>query len=191
MNQDAVFSMLQRVDLPPGAGDLPVPHYVDCFIRDAEDRAEEYDGRAGLERFIPSDCRYAYQVLLWLQQTAATAPGAAFLEWGSGQGMVTILASRAGYSAMGVEINEELLQEARRLAERYDAPARFVHGTYDKTVAGLKVFAADKQAVVYVYPWPGEESFFLRLFSATADPGAFLLVNLGPEDIHVYRKPEP
>ena len=29
----------ERVKVPPEAGDLPVPRFVDCFIRDAEDRA--------------------------------------------------------------------------------------------------------------------------------------------------------
>ena len=42
--------------------------------------------------------------------------------------------------------------------------------------------------MVYVYPWPGEEPFFLRLFAETADAGAFLLACLGPEDVRVVRK---
>lgn len=188
MRQSAISCGLERVAVPPETGELPVPHFVDCFIRDAEDRAEEYGGRAGMEAFVPGDCRYAYQVLQWLQRTRAAAPGVAFLEWGSGQGLVTILASLSGYDAVGVEINPELVHEARRLAARFDAPARFEHGTYDKTIPGLKVFAAHKRAVVYVYPWPGEEAFFLRLFAETAAAGAFLLMCLGPEDIRVYRK---
>lgn len=32
---------LEPIPVPPEAGDLPVPHYVDCFIRDAEQAAEE------------------------------------------------------------------------------------------------------------------------------------------------------
>ena len=188
MREPAISGGLEQVEVPLDTGELPVPHFVDCFIRDAEDRAEEYGGLAGMDSFVPGDCRYAYQVLQWLRRTQATAPGAAFLEWGSGQGMVTILASLSEYDAVGVEINPELLHEARRLAERYDAPARFVHGTYDKAIPGLKVYAAHKRAVIYVYPWPGEESFFLRLFDETAEAGAYLLMCLGPEDIRVYRK---
>ncbi len=179
---------LERVAVPPEAGELPVPPFVDCFIRDAEDRAEEYADRAGRGLFVPGDYRYAFQILQWLLRTKAADRGAAFLEWGSGQGMVTILAALLGYDAVGVEIDEALVRESRELAARYDVRARFERGTYDPAVPGLKAFAAKNRAAVYVYPWPGEEPFFLQRFTATADPGAFLLMCLGPEDIRVYRK---
>ena len=184
----AIPDPLERVGVPPEAGDLPVPRFVDCFIRDAEDRAEEYGDRAGKGLFVPGDYRYAFQILQWLLRTQAAAQGAAFLEWGSGQGMVTILAALLGYEAVGVEIDEALVRESRELAARYDAQARFEQGSYDKATPGQKIYTAKKRAVVYVYPWPGEEPFFLQLFAETADPGAFLLMCLGPEDIRVYRK---
>lgn len=179
---------LERVEIPPAAGELPVPHFVDCFIRDAEDRAEEMGDRAGRGLFVPGDYRYAFQVLQWLLRTKAVGKGAAFLEWGSGQGMVAILAALLGYAAVGVEIDEALVRESRALAKRYDVAARFEHGTYDPAVAGPKVLTAKKRAVVYVYPWPVEEAAVLRLFAETADAGAFLLTCLGPEDIRAYRK---
>jgi predicted O-methyltransferase YrrM len=179
---------LERVEVPPEAGDLPVPHFVDCFIRDAEDRAEEMGDRAGKGLFIPGDYRYAFQILQWLLRTKAVDKGAAFLEWGSGQGMVAILAALLGYESAGVEIDEALVKESRELAARYDVSARFEHGSYDPNTEGLKVFTAKKRAAVYVYPWPGEEPYFLQLFSETAQAGAFLLMCLGPEDIRVYRK---
>lgn len=50
---------LERVDIPPEASELPVPYFVDVFIRDAENRAEEYGDRVGSGSFIPSDTRYA------------------------------------------------------------------------------------------------------------------------------------
>ena len=91
---------LERVVVPPEAGELPVPRFVDCFIRDAEDRAEEYGARPGKGLFFPGDYRYAFQILQWLLRTKAAAKGASFLEWGSGQGMVTILAALLGLSSM-------------------------------------------------------------------------------------------
>ena len=184
----AIPAGLEPVDIPPEAGEMPVPRFVDCFLRDAEDRAEEYGEQPGGGLFVPGDCRYAYQILAWLLRTGVTQKGAAFLEWGSGQGMVTILAALLGYEATGVEINEALVGEARGLAARYDAPARFVHGTYDPARAGLKVFPARKRAAVYVYPWPGDEPHCLQLFAESADPGALLLMCLGPEDICLYRR---
>ncbi len=184
----AIPAGLERVEVPPEAGDLPVPRFVDCFLRDAEDRAATYGDRVGRGLFVPGDHRHAFQILQWLLRTKAAVRGAAFLEWGSGQGMATILAALLGYDALGVEIDEGLVAESRELAARYDTRARFEHGSYDPATPGLKVFTAKKRSVVYVYPWPGEEPFFLRLFDETADPGAFLLMCLGPEDIRVYRK---
>ena len=184
----AIPAGLEPADVPPEAGEMPVPRFVDCFLRDAEARAEEYGAQPGGGLFIPGDCRYAYQILAWLLQTGAMQKKAAFLEWGSGQGMVTILAALLGYEATGVEIDEALVGEARGLAVRYDAPARFVHGTYDPAQTGLKVFSARKRAAVYVYPWPGDEPRCLQLFAETADAGTLLLMCLGPEDIRVYRQ---
>jgi hypothetical protein len=186
--EPVIPSGLERVGVPPEAGDLPVPRFVDCFIRDAEDRAEEMGERAGKGLFVPGDYRYAFQILQWLLRTQAAAKGAAFLEWGSGQGMVAILAALLGYEAVGVEIDAALVKESRELASRYDVSARFEHGSYAPHPSGLQVFTAKKRAAVYVYPWPGEEVYFLQLFDETADAGAFLLMCLGPEDIRVYRK---
>ena len=183
-------SGLERVEVPPEAGDLPVPRFVDCFIRDAEDRAEAFGERPGKGLFVPGDYRYAFQILQWLLRTKAVRPGAAFLEWGSGQGMATILAALLGYEATGVEIDGELVREAAALAARYDAPAHFVQGSYDPETPGQKVLTAARRDVVYVYPWPGEEGYFLRLFEATAPAGALLLMSLGPEDVCVCRKRE-
>ena len=188
MKTSAIPSGLAPVEVPIEVGDLPVPRFVDCFIRDAEDRAEALGDRAGNGLFVPGDYRYAFQILQWLLQTQAVAAGAAFLEWGSGQGMATILASLLGYDAVGVEIDEALVQESRELADRYDTRARFEHGSYEPGKPGVKVVAAQNRAVVYVYPWPGEEPEFLRRFDATADAGAYLLTCLGPEDIRVFRK---
>ena len=110
------------------------------------------------------------------------------MEWGSGQGLATILAGTLGYDALGVELDETLVKESRELARRYDVCVRFEHGTYDPLVPGRKTFTAAKRAAVYAYPWPGEEPRLLQLFAATAEAGAFLLLGLGPEEIHAYRK---
>ena len=179
---------LETVEIPPEAGDMPVPHYVDSFIRDAEDRAEEYGERAGNGSFIPSDARYAFQVLQWLMRNGALRKGAAFLEWGSGQGVVAILASFLGCESFGVEIDEALVKEAKGLAARYDSRARFDHGSYDPGTPGVDYYGAEKRDAVYVYPWPGEEGCFLRLFDSGAAVGALLLMCLGPEDVRVFRK---
>lgn len=189
LREFGIYPALTRVDIPMEVGDLPVPPYVDCYIHDAESRLEGYGESAGGGRFIPGDYRYAFQVLQWLLRQKCLSRGHSFLEWGSGQGVTTILAQLLGLDATGVELDERLVMEARLLAARYDTTAHFVHGTYDRQAdAELDLYTAKDRAAVYVYPWPGEESFFLRLFEETAPEGAYLLMCLGPEDIRVCRK---
>ncbi len=190
LREYGVYPGLERVEVPFEAGEADVPRYVDCYIQDAERRAEGYPPDMGGGRFAAGDYRYAFQVLLWLLRTKRIARGARFLEWGSGQGMVAILAQLLGMEATGVELDPRLVAESRELAARFDTLARFVHGTYDPESQDpdLDLVDAEGRAAVYVYPWPGEEAFFLRLFEDTADDGAFLLMCLGPEDIRLYRK---
>ena len=190
LREYGVYPELERVEVPFEAGEADVPRYVDCYIQDAERRAEGYPEDMGGGRFAAGDYRYAFQVLMWLLRSKRIGRGGKFLEWGSGQGVVAILAQLLGMDAAGVELDPRLVAESRELAARFDTLARFVRGTYDPESQDpdLDVVTAEGRAAVYVYPWPGEEAFFLRLFEDTADEGAYLLVCLGPEDIRVYRK---
>ena len=101
-----------------------------------------------------------------------------------------MVASLLGMKATGVECNARLVRAARELAERHGAErARFVHGTYAPMAgSSLPVVDAKGKDVVYVYPWPGEEEFFLRHFAATAKEGARLLMGLGTLEMRAFRK---
>ncbi|NLB65784.1 MAG: hypothetical protein GX803_04875 [Lentisphaerae bacterium] len=181
---------LGRVVIPPEAGDLPVPRYVDAFIRDAEDRAEDYDTDMAGGYFVPSDTRYFFQILQWLLEAGYLSRTGSFLEWGSGQGLATMFAAMLGLTAVGVEIDARLVAEAKGLAARYGVSARFVHGSYDPDRPGPEIVTAKGYDVVHVYPWPGEEGRCLQLFEATASPGALMMLCLGAEEIQLFRKPE-
>jgi len=184
----AIPERLEAVPVPPAVAELPVPGFVDAFIRDAEDRAEALDEQAGNGQFVPGDARHAFQVLQWLRWENGLPAGARFLEWGCGQGVVAILAAAQGCQARGVEIDAALVDEARALSRRYDIPAEFIHGSYDPAVPRMKVVTAKDSDVVYVYPWPGDEAAVLQLFAGDAAEGAWLLMCLGPEDIRAYRR---
>lgn len=179
---------LERVEVPVEAWTGDVPRWVAECVRDAEERAAEYEGRAGGGKFVPGDYLAVYQTLAWLREAGLTGQGR-FTEWGSGQGLTTILADALGMRARGVEIDRWLVAEARHLAELHESGAEFVHGSYDRRTAGeLPVVAAEEADVVYVYPWPGEEAFFLGLFEETAAEGALLVAYYGVDDIRVYRR---
>lgn len=173
--------------IPPETADIDVPHYIESFIRDADDAALEFEHQTGLENFVQSDYRYAFQVLCWLLRTQKAVKGAPFLEWGSGQGMVSILASLLGYAATGVELHPALIREAKRLSSRFEVNVRWIHGSFRQNPPATFV-SAEGFRIVYVYPWPGEEAYFHNLFAATAPENAYLLFYLGPEDIRLFQK---
>ena len=50
------------------------------------------------------------------------------LEWGSGLGVVAIMASRMGFEAYGIESEEKLVNHSIQLAQSYSAVAEFAHG---------------------------------------------------------------
>ena len=180
---------LERLELPPEWADDDVPHDVEVLVGDAEREARELEGGA----FVASDYRLAWQVLRRLRSEGVLRPGARFLEWGSGQGMVAILAALLGFEAEGVELDARLVAASRRLAARYGAGgrARFVHGSYERIPGqnGLPVVDARGADAVYAYPWPGEEEAFRCRFAASARPGALLLLALGPLDMELWRMP--
>ena len=66
LREYGVYPQLERIEVPGEAGDLDVPRYVDCYIQDAERRAEGYPEDMGGGRFASGDHRYAFQVLMWL-----------------------------------------------------------------------------------------------------------------------------
>ena len=181
---------LERVALPLEWADDEIPRDVEALIEDAEREGAEWEGAEG--RFVASDYRWAWQVLRRLREEGLARPGGQFLEWGSGLGMVTILASLMGFDALGVELDPRLAAAAKRLARRHGASgrARFVRGSYEKIPGkGVPVVGARGQDVVYAYPWPGEEAGFRERFAAQAKPGALLLLALGPLDMEAWRMP--
>ena len=126
LREYGVYPGLERVGVPFEAGEADVPRYVDCYIQDAERRAEGYPPDMGGGRFAPGDYRYAFQVLLWLLRTKRIARGAKFLEWGSGQGMVAILAQLLG---MLYKAGEQKNRDSR-ISESADTVLRIIEKRY-------------------------------------------------------------
>jgi predicted O-methyltransferase YrrM len=137
------------------------------------------------------------------------APGPLFCEWGSGFGVVAMLASIAGFDACGIEIEPDLVAEARSLARDLGIDADFLPGSFlpegsehlaDRTeeFAWLRSDAASAYEdlgldpedfdVVFAYPWPGEEHVLLHLFDRTAADGALLVTYQGAEGVRIRRK---
>ena len=58
------------------------------------------------------------------------ALGERCIEWGSGFGVATSLASMLGFEATGIELEEGLLKIAESLAEKHQTGAEFIATTY-------------------------------------------------------------
>ena len=88
-----------------------------CGVRGAEKGCVSSDFalvNAALQRIVAKDL----------------ASGTLFCEWGSGFGVVALLASLHGFDAHGIEIQPDLVEFAEQLAEEFACDVRFVQGTY-------------------------------------------------------------
>ena len=124
--------------------------------------------------FVASDYEAVYHALVGLQGQAETV-----LEWGSGLGVIAIMAARLGFDAYGIEIEPKLVDLSCGLAAKYDADVEFAVGSYvpgDYTVdpvlvdGDFRTSFDDEPAydeldmelrdfdVVFVYPWPNERA---------------------------------
>lgn len=162
----------------------PLPQYVEC----------DFDVVAtALHEIVTSDL----------------ADGRLFVEWGCGFAVVTGIAALLGMDAIGIEAEEMLCVEGRKLLARQGITAEIWQGNFLPT--GAKALAEDTDplvslthaipsaygthhmglddfAVVFAYPWPGEEHFLRLVFDRFARSDALLLMFRGPYHIELYRK---
>lgn len=153
--------------------------------------------------FVAADYEAVLEALLPFR-----APGLKFLEWGSASGVITVIADLLGFQAFGIELDAELVETARALAERHDSQATFVAGSFlpegyrfrpargDARPGTIGQGASgylkmghhlDEFDVVFGYPWGGEEAMMLDLMRAFGRPDAHLLLHTVNDGVKVYR----
>lgn len=188
----------------------PIPAAAEELIVDAKARIEELEdkSRAAMPAFVPSDFEVAYRGLEAVH-AANLATGRRFLEWGSGIGVVACLAAQLGFDAIGIEIEEPLVELADDLAAAHDIDAEFLCGSFVPHGTEVTVGTADDFAwlsttgpvayddldlepndfdLIFAYPWPGEEQIIFDLFANHAATGALLLTYHGIEGVRLQRK---
>jgi hypothetical protein len=194
--------------LTPAVRPDPPPADVARFLREADRRVARFQEATVIPGFVPSDYAGAYRVLRALADSPDLR-GRRFCEWGSGFGVVTCLAAALEFDACGIEVEWELVEEARRLAEDFDLTAEFVCGSFVPPGAEGRVHAAGQYAwftteaddayaelgldpddmdVVFAYPWPDEEGVTDELFERYAGVGAVLVTFRGGGEFRVRRK---
>jgi hypothetical protein len=199
---------LDEVELLPSAD--PLPSDVIALLADAKRRLAQFDAdfQAAIPAFVPSDFESAYRALAGIK-AAHLDTGHRFLEWGSGIGAVTCLATLAGFDSIGIEIEPPLVTIARSLARDRAIDAEFACGSYVPAGAEYLVdvlgevtwlrtdgpdayddldLDPDDFDVIFAYPWPGEERVIFDLFTHTAAVGALLLTYHSQDGLRLSRK---
>ena len=130
----------------------------------------------GFHAYVSADYDAVFRSLLQLRGKVNT-----FLEWGSGLGVVTIMASRLGIEAYGIENEPELVRHSYAFGKRYAPDAHFVCGNFfpsefewnagegeievRTTLHGVSAYERMRRKLrdfdlVYAYPWPEEHQLY-------------------------------
>ncbi|QDU52731.1 class I SAM-dependent methyltransferase [Gimesia panareensis] len=192
-----------------------LPDTIIDFLNEADARIRHYleNSPCAATGFVPSHFKRVYHALQTITDLNL-ACGTSFCEWGSGFGVVTSLASMLEFMACGIEIEQDLVEESRRLADDFGLPVEFVQGSFIPASAAAlaeeaytdnsSVFSwlitdaeegynelqrgLDEFDIIFAYPWPGEDYLFTSLFEKYAAEGALLLTYDYPQTIRLLRK---
>lgn len=199
---------LVDVALRGEAADAP-PLLAEFLLRaeTVEDSFREATDDDPIPGFVSSDGLAVWRALKEID-ARGLAPGPYFLEWGSGLGLATAIASFVGFQAAGIEIEARLVQAAKALAKPFAPRARYAAGSFIPAALELDVeppeemdwlvlgaepaydeldLEPDEVDLFYAYPWPGEEDRIFHLFRDVAARGALLLTWHGIEGMRLQR----
>ena len=171
---------------------------LDALYEDGYEHFQQFDQevrRRSFHPFVPADYADVERILRQHVQ-----PGRRFLEWGSGTGVITIMADLIGFDASGIELDASLVEVARTLARRYDSNAKFAAasflpegyryrdpdggnrmGTLGTGPSGYLDLGRPLEDfdVVFGYPWHGEEPVMRDVFRQYGSPDATLIIYPG------------
>ena len=189
----------------------PLDERVTLFLAEADRRINSFlISHPPVPGFVPSDFERVWAALRSLRD-GGQLTGRRFLEWGSGMGVAACLARLLEFECSGIEVEPDLVMQARRLAQDHQLDVTFVCGTLvpdgrdevveahtsgevDWLVDGAEPgydelgHELDDFDIVFAYPWPGEEGVLKALFDADAASGAVLCLYEGREDVSAWRR---
>lgn len=202
--------MLNRISVPSSVDQIAIPAAIRERITHAQSRIEAFQDRwdrPQIEQFVAADYELVFQTLSWTLESQPTT-GHRFLEWGCGFAVVSSFAAALGLDVIGMEAEQDLLVEGRKTVLEWGAPVELIHGNF--LPSGSELLAEDTSlpslghavgdgyqqagldlddfAIVYSYPWPGEDDFHESVFDRFAERGALLMLFCGPNDVRLWRK---
>lgn len=164
---------------------------------------DQHENDRDFSMFVAADYSLVYRTLLQYQHRFTR-----FLEWGSGTGVATIMASLLGFESYGIEIEPGLIERSRQLAGKYRAKAVFVEGSFIPDGYDWNAEHADEHFrsrahgvsgydqldlelrdfdLIYAYPWPDEESLFHDIMRQCSGRNSLLLTYHVREGMKVTR----
>ena len=150
----------------------PLTSFATEFAEEGLRRAQSID----CFEFVPSN----YDVF---QACLATMPRGDFCDWGSGIGIGVGLAKMLGFSAVGIEIHEELAEASRQLLADFGLAATIHTGSF---------FDIPLRSTVYFsYSWPKLIRQVEEYFIEIAPSESRLLIGDGAESIRCLAKASP
>ena len=167
--------------------------------------------------FHASDLLESFQQISWIQKTYLRGNTIAigdtkgldwFCEWGAGLGGVSACASELGLNAFGFEVDAKLVQQARKLIEKYSMNVSILEGSFlpddaqvrrevqsfrsleisERSAWAQAPVVAEQVSLHYAYPWPGEESWIYQVFDQVARPGALLFCFHGAGEYSLWER---
>ena len=157
----------------------------------------QYDG------YISADYLEVFRHLEQWQDRVTT-----FLEWGSGLGVVAIMASRLGLESYGLEVEPLLVEQAQKLAEQFGSEVEFAEGSFipddyqwgehevgnpSRTNFDLRDGYDELEMelcdfdMVYAYPWPDEHGLYQDIMRSCGNEQALWMTYDAHEGVSVCR----
>ncbi len=164
---------------------------------------ESHQDATAFGTYVSANFLAVYQSLAGLRGRVETV-----LEWGSGLGVVTIMASQMGFEAYGIEAEQELVTRSQTLADKYGPAAQFVVGSFipdefewilDEGDEAERTFVDLPGAygqldmelrdfdLIYAYPWPEEHRLYQNIVKNLGRSDAMLLTYDGREGMELTR----
>ena len=201
---------LEPVKVTDALREIPHTFSSEHLIDLGNDRIAEFmlSNDETIPNFVTCDFHLIDLAMTWLQKNHLIT-GNNFCEFGSGYGVVTLLAADRGMKSVGIEIEPTLVERSTALAEELSLDAEFYCGSFiPRDIGDLSDLAADIENVdtsqgdvyeeigmsmdefdlMFAFPWPGEGGFFEAVFDAGAASGALLMTYRGRDGVNVVRK---
>lgn len=177
--------------------DLVIEHFsmpakANVLIQKCNEAGDEIcshsDEPGGIPQFVPADGPNTWHLLNSVVKHTLPDRQLTFCEWGSGIGLVSLLASLIGLSATGIEIEEDLIYLARDFSQKLAIPATFVHGSIYPEENPAPIIDYKTIDLFFAYPWPNQIVPMTNLFQQVAASGAVLVMYHGGRNYRVLRQ---